>query len=534
MEINIFLWLGAALPILMLLVLLVHFQVPAKKAAPAAMGVAVLTALILFQGDAALILVQSGKGAWNAFTIFLVIFPALLIYELSNEIEAFHAIKGEIRRLTQNELLQIMAIGWVFTSFLQGITGFGVPIAVGAPLLIGIGVKPIYAVAIPLLAHAWGGTFGTLAVGFEALIDQVQGVSDAEVLRIALWGTGFIWILNFIAGLGISWFYGRWKGLRKGFVAVVVISLVHGGGQMALSQVNPTLSNFIVACLGFVAIVFLGRLPLYRDAWALEDSPAMDRTAKVQENGEARRVTFHEAFLPYYMLTALTLTILLIGPVNRALGSLKFGFGFPEVGTGLGVVNPAVTQYAPIAPLTHAGTFLFAAAVFGYLVYRRKGMLTAGVKRRILGRVAKKVTPSTIAIFALIMMSRIMSGAGQTDVLARGVAEVLGQAYVFVSPSIGLLGGFMTSSNMSSNILFGEFQRATAEMLGLERAAILGAQTAGGAVGNSIAPGSIVLGTTTAGIMGREGEVLRKNLPFAIGIAIIIGLLLHTALQVFS
>lgn len=119
-----------------------------------------------------------------------------------------------------------------------------------------------------------------------------------------------------------------------------------------------------------------------------------------------------------------------------------------------------------------------------------------------------------------------MSGTGQTEVLAQGVASVLGRYYVVISPFIGLLGSFMTGSNMSSNILFGSFQMKTADIIGLNSSAILGAQTAGGGIGTAVAPGNIVLGTTTAGILGSEGKVLRRIIPFALSIAALFGLLL--------
>ena len=57
---------------------------------------------------------------------------------------------------------------------LQGITGFGVPVAVGAPLLIGIGMRPFWAVIIPLLAHTWGNTYGTLGAAWDSPGDPGQ------------------------------------------------------------------------------------------------------------------------------------------------------------------------------------------------------------------------------------------------------------------------------------------------------------------------------------------------------------------------
>lgn len=118
-----------------------------------------------------------------------------------------------------------------------------------------------------------------------------------------------------------------------------------------------------------------------------------------------------------------------------------------------------------------------------------------------------------------------MSGSGQTSVLAAGMANVLGSAYALIAPTVGLLGAFMTSSNMASNILFSEFQMTTASILGMNTSAILGAQTVGGAIGTATCPGSIILGCTTAGIMGQEGDVLKKTLPLSIVSALLIGII---------
>jgi lactate permease len=123
-------------------------------------------------------------------------------------------------------------------------------------------------------------------------------------------------------------------------------------------------------------------------------------------------------------------------------------------------------------------------------------------------------------------MSRVMDGSGQTIVLASGTVGVLGIFYGFIAPFTGILGSFMTSSNMSSNILFGNFQLTTANLLHFNPAVILAAQTAGGAIGTSISPGNIILGTTTAGIMGDEGEVLKKIFPVAAALAFVFGIIL--------
>jgi lactate permease len=134
-----------------------------------------------------------------------------------------------------------------------------------------------------------------------------------------------------------------------------------------------------------------------------------------------------------------------------------------------------------------------------------------------------KAIPSTIAVVALIAMSNVMAGSGSVSVLAQGVAAATSQGYGFLAPMVGGLGSFMTTSNLASNLLFGTFQQTTAEVTGLYGPAILGAQTAGAAAGNMIAPGNVLLGTTTAGILGREGEVLKITIPLFALVALIIG-----------
>ena len=83
---------------------------------------------------------------------------------------------------------------------------------------------------------------------------------------------------------------------------------------------------------------------------------------------------------------------------------------------------------------------------------------------------------------------------------------------------------------MSSNILFGDFQMTTANLLNVDAAAVLGAQSAGGAIGSAVSPSKIILGTTTANILGREGEVLKKILSITVPATIVIGVIVFVML----
>ena len=230
-----------------------------------------------------------------------------------------------------------------------------------------------------------------------------------------------------------------------------------------------------------------------------------------------------QAILPYILLSVITLAVLMVGPVKAVLGQISIGFAFPETVTGYGFVNEAVDRYSPLSPFTHASMFLLLSSLIGLFYYKSCGFIKAGGVKRVFAKSISMTMPSGIAVVGLVIMSKIMSGTGQTTVLANGIAEILGKMYVVLAPFIGMLGSFMTGSNMSSNILFGSFQITTAEILGVKISCVLGAQTAGGSIGSAISPSNIVLGTTTANILGREGEVLKRTSSIVIPIALVMG-----------
>ncbi len=527
-PVNIITWVIALSPIFILLLLMIKFQLGSIVAAPIALIDSIIFAFIAFKADVWFLIMQCTKGVWNSLSVIIVIVPAVLIYEISKEAGTEQCILSEIKKLCPNKLLQILAIGAVFPSFLQGITGFGVPVAVGAPLLIGIGIAPIWAVIIPLLGQAWGGTFGTLAVAWDALISQTQIGSNHEmVLKTAFYAGIFIWLWNFICYLSICWFYGKGRGLKKGLPAVIVLCAIQGGGQLLLGQQNQTMACFLPSCVSMIALLFLGKTRWYNTPWEIADSQVLLSSGKTNNKAIVKaKMSIHQAFLPYYFLTLLTVVILLIRPLKEILSSFEIGFSFPEMVTGYDFIDKATDKYAPLAPLTHAGMFLLLSAFLGFFYYKRKGFIRKENQTDILKRTFKRTLPSGLVIMEFIVMSRVMSGTGMTMVLAYGISSVLERFYIVLTPFIGMLGSFMTSSTMSSNILFGEFQLITAKLLKIDPGPILAAQTAGGSIGNMISPGSIVLGATTAGIIGSEGKILKKIIPLALFCVMSMGIIL--------
>lgn len=534
LPITIINWLLAFSPLLVLLIFLIGLRWKAPEAGPLGMFVAAAIAIFIFQTPAETLAVAGGKGVWDAIFILYVVWPALLLYKVTERAGAFDSLRKGIEKFSSNQLFLVLAMGWVFASFLQGIAGFGTPIAVVAPLLIALGVRPLYAVVIPLIGHSWANMFGTLAVGWLATL---QVIDLENIVETAFQTAIMLWVPNIAGGFFIAWLFGRMAAVRHAWPMVLIISFIHGGGQLLLVLWDPVLSTFLASSVALIALYPLSRWKRYdQPADSIDNKPAMEGDSSEEaaeeefDNEDEPVMGLWMAGAPYLILTVAAILALVISPIEQSLEQFEVGIPFPAVETGYGVSNEAQAPYSPFSPLTHPGTFLLIATIGGWAMYKYKGYYKEWSERDeesdgILAGLIENAVPASVAIVAFLVMSKLMDHSGQTQVLALGIAQVASApAFAFASSWIGVLGAFMTSSNTASNILFAPLQMETVQAVDdLSEATIIAAQSTGGAVGNAIAPANVVLGTGTAGIIGKEGDILRKTIPWTLFVTVLIG-----------
>jgi lactate permease len=210
----------------------------------------------------------------------------------------------------------------------------------------------------------------------------------------------------------------------------------------------------------------------------------------------------------YVILVAVILAVQFVAPLRAWLAGPALRVEFPAVETARGYAVPAGPGRV-IHPLSHAGALLAYAAIASFVVYRWQGRYAPGAALRILRGTGRGLMLSSLGVLAMVGLAATMADSGMTEALARGLAESVGRAYPVAAPWIGGLGAFMTGSNTNSNVVFTLLQRRTAELLGLSVPWVLAAQTAGGAVTSVIAPTKVIVGASTGGMAGREGQVLR-------------------------
>ncbi len=481
----------ATLPIAVILTLMVALRWGASRAGAAGYLTALALAWGVFGLDPTGLAYAHAKALLLTVDVLLIVWAAYLLYRVADEAGAIATIGQMLPHLTADRGMQALIIGWAFASFLQGVGGFGVPVAVVAPLLVGLGFAPLAAVVIPSVGHAWAVTFGSLGSSFQALLAATglpgDGLAAPAALFLALAGVLVGWMVLHAAEGGAAvrrlWLPALGMGLAMG--AVLTLMATHGLWNIA---------SFGAGLTGLGVGLILARR--YRGASQAPRGDLDLRALAVALSG-------------YAALLLITLTVQLVPPVKAFLGRVVITASFPEIHTRLGYVTPAGTGRR-IPLFRHAGAILGYSALAAYVIYRRAGRYAPGAAWRILTQTARRMMASSVGIATMVAMAVIMQHAGMTEALARGLAQAFGRAYPGVAPWIGALGAFMTGSNTNSNVVFAALQMRTAQLLGYAVPLILAAQTAGGAIGSVIAPTKVVVGASTGGMAGREGEVIRS------------------------
>jgi lactate permease len=493
----------AAAPIMAVLVLMVGLGWSAVRAGLVAAAGTVVIALTVFDfagdddsfGPATGVVGVLAEAAWVTLTVIAIIGPALAVHELQQRTHATDVLQSGLSRLTPDPRVAALLIAWFFALFLEGAAGFGTPIALAAPFLVAAGFRPVEAVSAALVGHAVGVSFG--AVGTPVLAQvAASGFTGAELARATVPYHAILgWILTAVVVVligralpdtGPPW---RWGALAAAtfFVPYFLI------GRFVGPEL-PTLGGALIGAVVFVAVVVIARRRDVGSATAARPDADPDDVANAGSSGALLR-----AGSPYLAIVGLVLVTRLVTPVRDPLFDVVVDWQIFDDFTGT------------VRPLYHPGLLLPLAFAIGALV---QGAPARDVRLAI-GATNRRLVPVVVALLAMVTIARTMSQSGMTDELARSAAGV-GSAWPLLAPTVGALGTFVTGSATASNILFTDFQIATATATGQPVLPLLGAQGFGAAVGNIICPHNIVAAAATVGLSGREGLVLRRTLPVAV------------------
>ena len=519
LELNPLNWLLALLPVLTVLLLMVGLGWGGSKAGSAGFICALLLSVSVFGGDLTLVAVAVGKSLLLAADVLYIVWMALFFYHVANESGSVALIGRSLRRLTADRAAQSLLISWIFVSLLQGVGGFGVPIAVVAPLLVGLGYSATQAVIMASLGHGWAVTFGSLGTSFVALT-AVTGLPGESLAHDSALVLGLACL---ISGALVAYVSAGWGGLLRSLPMLTLVGAAMGLTQWWMATRGFwTLGSTSGALAGAVVGVAYVLSPLHK--------------SQVQQSGteahDTRRIAL--ALAAYVILLLMAFSINLIEPLKQLVDIARIEIPFPAVATSHGwQVAPETGRVISI--FGHAGAILFYAGCCAFLLYRRAGYYEdAHIWQEIWAKVRLSARKTTISILALVAMAALMTHSGMTQIIARGISETFSAAlYPLFAPFIGTLGAFMTGSNTNSNVVFGALQQETATLLALSVPIILAGQTAGASLGSVLAPAKIIVGCSTVGLAGQEGPVIRRMLLLGLIPVAFVAILTFLRLSVF-
>jgi lactate permease len=493
----------AALPPLLVLVLMVGLRWGGARAGAAGWAAALALALLVYGATGDVLFWAHVRSLVLTIDVSYIVWMALLLYMVVDRAGAMGVIADWFTGLTADRVLQVLLLGWVFTSFLQGVGGFGVPIAIVAPILVGLGLTPLAAIVVPSVGHAWAVTYGSVGSSMQALLG-VTGVAVAPLIPpiSVMLGAAAIG-----CGLLAAHAFQGMRGLRRALPAVLLI-----GGVMAVAQhvfaslgVWPVASA-LAALVGLVVGLWVTRWPMYRTTQVDAGPP------RVAASG--RRPPIGLALLGYILLVVLAVLLTGVVPIHDLLSAPRLAVDIPATVTALGW-ETAATESAGLPLLTHTGSILLYSALATYFVLKGRGYYPPGAERVIARGVFNSGRKTTLGIFFMVSMATVMASSGMTRALAEWLAAAVPPAlYAVVSVVIGALGAFMTGSNTNSNAVFGALQMETAQLMGLSVAVVLATQTASASIASMLAPAKIIVGSSTVGMSGQEGLVLRNLLVY--------------------
>ncbi|OGL59689.1 MAG: hypothetical protein A3J27_04205 [Candidatus Tectomicrobia bacterium RIFCSPLOWO2_12_FULL_69_37] len=500
-------WFWAFLPILALMLSMLALRWGAKKAGPFGLAVALLAAWARFGADADVLSNALLRGFLMSLPVLYIIIPALVLYHVADAAGGIRNIGWSVSEMTKNHILQLMILAFGFTTFLQGVAGFGVPVAVVAPLLVGIGYPPVEAVAAALIGHAWSVSMGDMASSFQALLSVTHLPPHELGVQVAL----LLGAAGLAAAVSIAHLHAGWSAVARWPAVVGVLAVVTTAAQAFLAWMDLWIvASFGAGMLCLLTGFGMARLARYQGPSrpaTMPPKPEARRVRTALPPEGARRMSFHLAFAPYYSLIGVVSLATFIPAVHDALHAWRLQVVLEETVTRLGVSTPR--QVWRLAPLGHPGALLLYTAFTGWLFYRLNGRWP-GRQAGLFRRTFDEAYPTSVGILSMVALASVMTASGMVGVLADGAAAVTGRVFPFVSPLVGLLGCFVTGSNTNSNILFGAFQAEVGELIGVQPVLLAAAQSAGGSLGSMVAPAKVLVGCATAGLGGREGEVFRR------------------------
>ena len=554
--------LCAALPLVLLFVLLGVFKVKAPFAALAGLALSLVLAVVGWQMPVNQALSATAAGIfYGLFPILWILVNALWIYRLTVATPWFEVLGRTIRSISNDLRILAILIAFCFGALLESLAGFGAHVAISAAMLMAAGMKPLKSAIVSLLANTAPVAFGAMAAPIIAL-NGVTGLPLNELSAMAGRQTPFIAL---IVPLLLVFIVDGRRGVKQTWPVALVAGAAFGLAQFVTSNYFAVELTDVVAAVVTVAAVLLmlkvwqpketvgmggaveaAAVPAVVSAGGTGGSAAQEGSAQegtAQEGTtaargrggsalpadpaiptdnsrpEARQIWM--AIAPYLIIIAV-FSVAQIPAVKAWLtqvGSVTFAWPGLDITDSAG--KPVAATKFKLDHLKATGTLLLFSGLLTMLLYK----ISASQGLRIYRDTVVQLRWTIVTVTAVLGLSFVMNLSGQTTTLGFALASA-GGFFALLSPLIGWIGVALTGSDTSSNSLFGQMQATAAEQTGLSPVLMAASNSSAGVMGKMLSLQNLAVASAAVGLDGAEGTLFRKLIGWSLGLLALITLLI--------
>ncbi|UOB78829.1 L-lactate permease [Bacillus sp. ZJS3] len=527
-------WISAAvalIPIIFFFLALAVFRMKGYVAGFITVVLTILVALFAYKMPFTMAMAATGYGfLYGLWPIAWIIIMSVFLYKISVKTGQFDVIRASVLSITNDHRLLVILIGFSFGAFLEGAAGFGAPVAITAALLAGLGLNPLYAAGLCLIANTAPVAFGAMGIPIT-VAGQVTGIDPHKIGQMAGHQLPF---LSLFVPLFIVFLMDGLKGVRQTWPALLV-----AGSSFAITQfitatfLGPELPDITSALVSLVSLALFLKVwqpkEIYQSGQA--NSEAAATTAASMPKLTLGKVV--KAWSPFIVLTVMVVIWsqsffkALFAP-GGALESLVFKFEIPGLHNLVMKAEPIVNKATPYEAilkfdvLSATGTAILIACLISMLILKMSVKDAVVTFKETLSELKMPI----LSIGFVLGFAFIANYSGLSSTLALALAGT-GGLFPFFSPFLGWIGVFLTGSDTSANALFSNLQAITAQQVGVSEVLLVAANTTGGVTGKMISPQSIAIACAAVGLAGKESDLFRFTVKHSLFFVIIVGIMTY-------
>jgi lactate permease len=536
----------AALPLITLFVLLGVFRVTAWLSGLAALVVALVVSIAVYDVPVGQSLDMGLEGAaFGLFPIMWIVVNAVWIYNMTEKTGHFAVLRRSFATVSDDARIQAVIIAFSFGALIEGLAGFGTPVAITTVMLLALGFSPLKAAALSLIGNTAPVAFGSIATPIVTLSAQTD-IPLEDLGAMVGRQTPFLALIVPLILVGVV---DGARGVRQAWPAAVVAGFTFAVAQFVCSNyISVELTDIIAALFSTAILVAFLRVwkpgePLLVEptggdlpaaAGAESHNPAFERSIRLRNQKQDSTREKLEAYAPYIIIVVVFSIAKLVDPVEQFLFEVSGGTGFGgEEKTPNGFAWPGLDIVDPDGEAPSAQTFQFSFWDTPGTVVLFCGLLTVAALRvnlrealRTYAETLDQLKLAILTVMAVLGLAYVMNLTGMTTTLGRWIAGS-GGVFAFLSSIIGWLGVAITGSDTSSNALFGALQVEAAEKADLSAVLLASANSSGGVLGKMISPQNLAIAAAAVGMAGKEGDIFRRVLFWSVVLTLVMCVIVY-------